>query len=97
MQGFDEAVSRFLQEGMQEVRDAMADAGRRAVEYNVENGDYRNRTGHLRASNYYKVEDDGLVVGNSAEYADDVESRGYMVCTGGALLAYGILNGNERH
>lgn len=97
MQEFDEDVSRFLQEGVQEVRDAMEEAGKAAVQYNIENGDYRNRTGHLRASNYYKVEDDGLVVGNSAEYAEHVEARGYMVCSGGALLAYKILNGNEGH
>lgn len=97
MQGFDEEVSRFLQEGMQEVYDAMDAAGKAAVDYNVENGDYRNRTGHLRASNYYRVNEDGLEVGNSAEYAENVESRGYMVCSGGALLAYRMLNGNEGH
>ena len=97
MQGFDEEVSRFFQEGMQEVYDAMDEAGRRGVEYNVENGDYRNRTWNLRRSNYYKVEEDGLTIGNSADYADNVESRGYMVCSGGALLAHQILNGNEGH
>lgn len=97
MQGFDEEVSRFLQDGMQEVYDAMDEAGRKAVEYNIENGDYRNRTGHLRASNYYKVSEDGLEIGNSAEYAGYVESKGYMVCSGGVLLAYRLLNGNEGH
>ena len=40
MRGFDEDVSRFLQEGMQEVRDAMEEAGKAAVQYNIENGDY---------------------------------------------------------
>lgn len=70
----------------------MEAAGEAADEYNVENGDYRNRTGHLRASNFHRVEEDSLVVGNSADYAEYVESRGYMVCSGGALLAEQMLN-----
>ena len=72
----------------------MRKAGEAAVEYNKEHGDYRNRTGHLRASNYYEVDESGLTVGNSAEYAGYVEARGYMVCSEGALLAERILNGD---
>ena len=90
----DSDVERFLEEGMEEVREAMRQAGEQAVEYNVKNGDYRDRTGNLRASNYYEVDDDGLTVGNSADYAEDVEARGYMVSSGGALLAEQLLNGN---
>ena len=69
-------------------------AGQAAVAHNIIHGDYRDRTGNLRRSNYYKVDDDGLTVGNSADYADNVESKGYMVCSEGALLAEKILNGD---
>ena len=84
-------IERFIREGIDDVRKAMREAGEAAVEYNIENGDYHDRTGHLRASNYYEVEDDKLVVGNRADYADDLEARGYMVCSGGALLAESML------
>ena len=97
MQGFDEDVRRFFEDGKREVEDRMREAGEAAVQYNIENGDYRNRTGHLRRSNFYRVTDDGLEVGNSADYAENVESKGYMVCSGGALLAERILNGDERN
>lgn len=94
MPDFDSAVQSFLQEGVEDVMEEMRRAGEAAVEYNKEYGDYRNRTGHLRASNYYEVNEDGLIVGNGAEYAGNVEARGYMVCSGGALLAERILNGD---
>ena len=84
-------VERFLEEGYNEVQEAMKQAGEAAVEYNRENGDYHDRTGHLRASNYYEVDEDKLIVGNSASYAEDVEAKGYMVCSGGALLAESML------
>ena len=87
-------VDEFLEEGMEEVMDEMRRAGEAAVAWNIEHGDYQNRTGNLRASNYYEVEEDGLIVGNSAEYAGYVESRGYMVCSEGALLAEKLLNGD---
>lgn len=94
MQGFDEDVARFLEEGKREVMEAMEKAGQAAVDYNVDNGSYKNRTGHLRASNYYKVDEEGLEVGNSADYAGGVEAMGYMVCSEGALIAERMLNGN---
>lgn len=90
---YEADIERFLSEGMDEVKEAMRQAGEAAVEYNKEHGSYRDRTGNLRASNYYKVDENGLEVGNSAEYAEDVEARGYMVCSEGALLAEEILNG----
>lgn len=94
MSDFDAEVDRFFSEVEEEVKDAMEEAGKAAVEYNKENGDYHDRTGHLRESNYYEVHKDGLVVGNRADYAEDVEARGYMVCSGGALLAERMLNGD---
>ncbi len=94
MREFDSEVDAFIRQGMEEVAAAMTEAGEAAVSYNIENGDYRNRTGRLRASNFYAVSQEGLTVGNSAPYAADVEARGYMVCSGGALLAEMMLNGD---
>ena len=87
----DLEIERFLADGYNEVQEAMRQAGEAAVEYNRENGDYQDRTGNLRASNYYDVDENELVVGNSAEYAGYVESKGFMVCSGGALLAESML------
>ena len=87
-------IDAFIEEIEEEVRMAMEEAGKAAVAYNIANGDYQDRTGHLRASNYYEVTEEGLEIGNSADYAEYVESKGYMVCSGGALLAEKILNGN---
>lgn len=91
-------IEAFLEEGYAEVEADMKAAGESAVEYNVENGDYRNITGNLRRSNYYEIEKDGerpskLIIGNSADYAEDVEARGRMVASGGALLAETMLKG----
>lgn len=75
----------------------LKEAGEYAVEYNKENGNYKNVTGNLRRSNYYRLDKVGdvpvsLAIGNSAEYARNVESKGYMVVTGGALAAHRMLN-----
>lgn len=90
MQISDE-IDAFFEEGTREVLDAMAEAGQAAVDYNVENGDYRNVTGNLRRSNMYEVSEEKLTVGNTAEYASHVEARGRMVVSGGALLARQLL------
>ena len=92
MQGIDAEIEQFFREGVREVMDRMDEAGEAAVRHNVEHGDYRNRTGHLRSSNFYEVDESGLTIGNSADYAADVEARGYMVCSEGALLAEQMLN-----
>ena len=89
-------IEEFLKQGYAEVEADMIAAGEAAVECNVENGDYNNITGNLRRSNYYEVVKEGdmptkLVIGNSAEYAGDVEARGRMVASEGALLAETML------
>jgi len=61
--------------------------GDEAVQYAIENGSYKNRTGHLRASNYSNADEEGLGIGNSAEYASFVESKGFDVVSGAALYA----------
>lgn len=97
MSDLSSEMGLFFESGYSEVEAAMRAAGERAVEYNVENGDYRNITGRLRRSNFYAIEGDEvpetLVIGNSAPYASDVEARGRMVVSGGALLAQEMLEG----
>ena len=83
--------NEFFERGMAEIRQAMAEAGQAGVDYNIENGDYHDVTGNLRRSNFYEVTDEGLRVGNRADYASDVEARGRMVSSGGVLYAYQIL------
>lgn len=87
----DDEIRDFLERGMEELREALEEVGQAAVDYNIENGDYHNVTGNLRRSNFYEVTEGGLVVGNSAEYASDVEARGRMVASGGILLAQQLL------
>lgn len=95
MSEFDAEIDRFFQEGMDELMDEMSRIGEIAVRHNIEEGDYRNRTGNLRRSNYYSVDENGLTIGNSAHYAGDVEARGYMVCSEGALIAEQMLNAGK--
>lgn len=80
-------VDSFLDQGYAEVKAVEEKVGKEAVNYAIEHGSYQNRTGTLRKSNKYSVEDDGLVIRNDAEYASYVESRGYEVSTGAALFA----------
>lgn len=83
---YDGALS-FMREMEDEINSIMDSVGREAVEYAVEHGTYQNRTGHLRSSNKYKVESDGLLLRNDASYASDVEQKGYDVLSGAALFA----------
>lgn len=80
-------VDRFFQQGYSEVKAVEEKVGKEAVNYAIEHGSYQNRTGTLRKSNKYSVEDDGLELKNEAEYASFVESKGYEVLTGAALFA----------
>lgn len=80
-------VDGFFRQGHSEVKAVEDKVGKEAVDYAIEHGSYRNRTGTLRKSNKYSVEDDGLVIKNVAEYASHVESKGYEVSTGAALYA----------
>ena len=77
----------FFRELENEAIEAMNSVGKEAVEYAKEHGSYRNRTGNLRASNKYEADATGLEVKNTANYASDVESRGYEVISGAALYA----------
>lgn len=55
-------VDNFFEQGYAEVKAVEDKVGKEAVDYAVKNGSYQNRTGNLRKSNKYSVEDDGLVI-----------------------------------
>lgn len=80
-------VDSFFDQGYAEVKAVEEKVGKEAVDYAVKNGSYQNRTGTLRKSNKYSVQDDGLELRNEAEYASFVESKGYEVLTGAVLFA----------
>lgn len=76
-------IDAFFAQGEREVDAFLDRIGSEAVELNKANGNYRNRTGNLRKSNYHKVQDHTLVLGNKADYATDVSARGYDVIDSG--------------
>ena len=86
MSELDNEIERFFAEGRSEVKAFFEDLGQRAVEANISEGDYQNRTGNLRRSNYYEATEDELVLGNSADYASEVESRGFNVIDSGVKI-----------
>lgn len=80
-------LSTLADELEREITEIMDSVGQEAVAYAVAYGSYKNRTGNLRRSNKYKVESDGLLLHNDADYASHVEQRGYDVLSGAALFA----------
>lgn len=86
MSELDKEIERFFTEGRREVKRYFDDLGSRAVAANIAEGDYQNRTGNPRRSNYHEASEDELILGNSADYASEVESRGYNVIDSGVKL-----------
>lgn len=82
---FSEIHKSFQQEVNRALRD-METIGQEAVDHAKRTGDYKDRTGHLRASNKSSVSLRGVALYNDAEYADYVESKGYNVCATSALF-----------
>lgn len=80
-------VDQFLANEEWEVQKKMIDVGDEATNYAKQNGNYQDRTGHLRASNDYDVDETGLTLKNEAEYALFVESKGFEVLGSAALYA----------
>lgn len=80
-------VDNFFEQGMNEVKELEKEVGENAVQYAIDNGNYRDRTGKLRRSNKYNVTYEGLELTNEAKYASTVESKGYDVLSGAALEA----------
>lgn len=80
-------IDDFFSKGEWDVQKKMIDVGKDAVEYAEDNGNYQDHTLTLRTSNDYDVEKDKLILKNTAEYASNVESKGYDVLSGAALFA----------
>lgn len=80
-------IGSFINEAESEIEDKLERVGEEAVAYAKEHGSYQNRTGNLRRSNKYKVNEEGLTLYNDADYASEVEQRGYDVLSGAILFA----------
>ena len=80
-------VDQFFADGEWEVEKAMIDVGDEAVKDAKANHTYQNRTSNLEASNDYDVDNEGLTLTNSADYASYVEAKGFDVLSGAALRA----------
>lgn len=78
-------VEQFFESGEAEILAGMMEEGEAFVEDAKATGSYTDRSGHLRKSNGYEVDKDGLTLKNDAEYASFVESRDYEVAGSAAL------------
>lgn len=84
-------VERELSNAKTYVKGEFEAAGELAVEYAKEHGNYQNRTGKLRKSNKYKATSKRLTIENTADYASDVEAKGYDVLSGAFLQVLNLL------
>lgn len=75
VQEFDKETKRLLHRKFSQI-------GQEAATYAKEHGNYRNRTGRLRASNTYELTSRGVKIKNNAPYAKHVEKKGYDVISG---------------
>lgn len=75
----------FIEEGTGEVVTGMKEEGKAFVEDAKATGNYQDHTKHLRESNDYEVDEDGLTLKNKADYASFVESKGFEVAGSAAL------------
>jgi len=86
MSELDKEIEKFFAESRQEVKRYFERLGQKAVEANISDGDYKNRTYNLRRRNFFRADEDSLTIGNSAHYASEVESKGYNVIDSGVKL-----------
>lgn len=82
----DAEIEDFFKQGEEEIDAYLSSIGEESVEANKRDGNYHNRTGRLRNSNYYKVSEHSLQIGNDAPYASEVSNRGYNVIDSGIQL-----------
>lgn len=75
----------FIKEGKSEVVTGMKEEGEEFVKDAKATGSYQDHTGHLRESNDYEVDEDGLTLKNEADYASFVESKDFEVAGSAAL------------
>lgn len=84
-------VDEFFQKGMREVEQVERTRAQEAVDYARRTGTYQDRTGTLRNSNKFEVDESGVSLYNDAQspqgynYASNVESKGFEVLSGAAL------------
>ena len=62
-------VDQFFEDGTSEVVAGMKEEGEAFVEDAKATGNYQDHTKHLRESNDYEVNEDGLILKNEADYA----------------------------
>lgn len=70
------------------VEERMEQRAKEAVKVAKETGNYHDVTGRLRASNGYKIDENGVTLVNSAPYADEVEARGKNVLSSAILYLH---------
>lgn len=80
-------IDKFIEAEKWKVQKKMIDVGDDAVKKAENDGNYEDHTLTLRTSNEYDVDEDGLTLKNTAEYASYVESKGFEVLSGAALYA----------
>ena len=80
-------VDKFFEDGEWEVEKGMIDVGDEVITDAKQHHTYQNHTYNLETSNGYDVDESGLTLTNSAEYASYVEAKGYDVLSGAALKA----------
>ena len=78
-------VDQFFEDGTSEVVAGMKEEGEAFVEDAKATGNYQDHTIHLRESNDYEVNEDGLILKNEADYASFVESKGFEVAGSAAI------------
>ena len=79
-------VDQFFEDGTSEVVAGMKEEGEAFVEDAKATGNYQDYTKHLRESNDYEVNEDGLILKNEADYASFVESKGFEVAGSAAIM-----------
>ena len=79
-------VDQFFEDGTSEVVAGMKEEGEAFVEDAKATGNYQDHTKHLRESNDYEVNEDGLILKNEADYASFVESKAHTHPAGSAAI-----------
>ncbi len=90
---FDKECADFFNMVDNDVDSFLEKVGAEAENINKESGNYHDRTGNLRRSNFHQVEEHELKIGNTADYASKVSSMGYDVIDSGVMYARGKIEG----
>ena len=88
-------VEKEINDAPAKVKAVFDREGGKAVAYAVQSGTYQNRTGRLRSSNRYEADTKAIRLINDAEYASNVEARGYEVLSGSFLRMVNRIETND--